>query len=211
MAAIIFKNNPTANQRLVSPFGYRASTGTNHAGVDLGPVKRAVPGDALLAVNDAIVKISKVNNGGLTVGLGNYVVLEHKDLSGQPWCTLYGHQLALEVKVGQVVKAGQVIGHMGHTGKCIPEGPGGTHTHFEVRECSAAAYFTTKAINPAQFFKAVVVPAGPTVKYEVTEEERAAVDKCVKAGIIASPDYWLKLMETTQYLDQLFLNFSRRL
>jgi murein DD-endopeptidase MepM/ murein hydrolase activator NlpD len=47
--------------------------------------------------------------------------------------TFYGHLSAINVKVGQDVSQGQIIGYVGHTGYTIPAGPAGCHVHFEVR------------------------------------------------------------------------------
>jgi len=211
-----FITNPTQNMRKVSPFGPRVSTNTLHAGVDLGPIKPGVSGDPLIEVVGGVVRIAKINSGGITTGYGNYVIVEHRDVTNQPWCTLYGHQKALEVRVGQIVKASDVIGHMGYTGHCIPVGEAGTHLHFEVRLCSADKYFTTAAVNPEPYFTRIiasptVVGAGPTVLYDVSAEEMAALEKLVTLGVISSKDYWLKVMENTKYFDQFVLNVAKRL
>ncbi|MDO4281982.1 MAG: peptidoglycan DD-metalloendopeptidase family protein [Peptococcaceae bacterium] len=55
---------------------------------------------------------------------GNYVVIDH----GNGFSTLYAHQSALYVKVGDTVAAGQQIGAIGSTGSST-----GPHLHFETR------------------------------------------------------------------------------
>lgn len=56
---------------------------------------------------------------------GNYVVIQHSP----EYLTLYAHMKmgSVTVKVGDNVKAGDVIGYMGNTGHSI-----GAHLHFEV-------------------------------------------------------------------------------
>jgi murein DD-endopeptidase MepM/ murein hydrolase activator NlpD len=57
-------------------------------------------------------------------GYGNYTCISH----GGAIATCYGHQSAIYVHVGQVVREGQVIGAEGSTGDST-----GPHVHFEVR------------------------------------------------------------------------------
>lgn len=119
---IKFKNWPTDSRRITSPFGPR--WGSFHDGVDIGGLKPGVEGDRLYAVDDGVVVVSKVNGGGVTKGYGYYVVIQYHGFT-----TLYGHMQKLEVHVGQKVKAGQVIGHMGNTGTSTA-----AHLHFRVAE-----------------------------------------------------------------------------
>jgi murein DD-endopeptidase MepM/ murein hydrolase activator NlpD len=87
-----------------------------HAGIDLA----APLGTAVMAAAAGVV----VAVGHGAVGYGNYVVIAH----GGGIATLYGHLLATEVVVGQIVVGGQLIGREGSTG--FSTGP---HVHFELR------------------------------------------------------------------------------
>lgn len=104
-----------------SDYGYRRNpfggySGEFHPGVDLkGPV-----GDPIHATADGIVNRCDWYNG-----YGNAVVLDHK--SG--YQTLYGHMTKVNVVQGQFVKAGDVIGFLGSTGRST-----GPHVHYEVRQ-----------------------------------------------------------------------------
>lgn len=98
--------------------GYRldAVSGTPHLGLDIAgemgaPVKAALRGKVAFAGVDSI--------------FGNMVILEHEGgLS-----TVYGHNSQLLVKLGDVVKTGDVIARLGSTGRSSAP-----HLHFEVRE-----------------------------------------------------------------------------
>jgi len=67
-------------------------------------------------------KVLSVNH--LSWGYGNYVVIDH----GTNITSLYGHLSAINVKTGQEVQPGDVIGKEGSTGWST-----GPHLHFEVR------------------------------------------------------------------------------
>ena len=93
-----------------------------HTGIDL-----AVPlGTPVFAAADGVVVLARpmADSGGLLVGYGNYVIIQHD--AGLK--TLYGHLLTIGVKEGDVVHRGQLVGLVGSTGNST-----GPHTHFEVR------------------------------------------------------------------------------
>lgn len=91
-----------------------------HTGIDI----HAATGDSIVAANKGTVIISKYDKNGY----GNMLVVDH----GGGITTLYGHASKLLVKVGDEVKAGQVIAKVGSTG--LATGP---HLHFEVRKDGA--------------------------------------------------------------------------
>ena len=92
-----------------------------HNGVDLA----SGYGSNILASADGEVIISR--SSGWNGGYGQYIVLKH----GNGTQTMYAHLSATLVNVGDVVKQGQVIGRMGHSGQV--RGYTGTHLHFEIR------------------------------------------------------------------------------
>lgn len=164
---IKFKYNPTQNQRITSEFGKRNFAGLQwHSGVDLGPIKQGMEGDAIYAVADGVVRVSKADSGNKNVGYGYYVVVEHDD-----YCTLYAHLQSLELTVGGNVKAGQVIGHMGNTG--VSSGP---HLHFEVRNCAYNnPHFWTKGTYAGQFIMCIN-PVGYFIKPHWSEVHKISLE-----------------------------------
>jgi len=144
---IKFKHNPTKNQRITSEFGKRDFAGLQfHSGIDFGAITPGVEGDALYAVDDGIVKVSKADSGNKNVGYGYYIVIEHEG-----YCTLYAHLASLELKVGQTVKAGDIVAHMGNTGTSTA-----AHLHFEVRNCLYShPHFWTKGTYAGQFIMCI--------------------------------------------------------
>ena len=102
---------------VTSPYGWRTLDGKAnfHPGTDIA---NAI-GTPIIASNCGVVDYA-----GWASGYGNYTCINH----GGGIETCYGHQSVIEVKVGQAVKQGQVIGLMGSTGHST-----GPHVHFEYR------------------------------------------------------------------------------
>lgn len=88
----------------------------NHNGVDI-PLK---VGEPILAAFDGKVRYAKYNTGGF----GNLVIVRHPN-GLETW---NAHLSKLNVRSGDYVKHGQVIGYGGSTGRSR-----GPHLHFEVR------------------------------------------------------------------------------
>lgn len=116
---------PLPDAKVISPYGGRG--GRAHTGVDI----KTKANDEVLAAFDGVVERS-----GSYFGYGNYIVIRH----AYGFSTCYSHQSKNFVKIGQKVKAGEVIGLTGQTGRATTP-----HLHFEIRFCG-------KAIDPAIFF-----------------------------------------------------------
>lgn len=115
---IELKYKPLINNEITSDYGIRVLNGLEfHPGIDY----RAALNDEIYSVDDGKVVVAKND----AYGYGLYVVIEHSN-----YCTLYAHMKALEVIIGQTVKAGEIIGHVGMTGMTT-----GPHLHFEIRDC----------------------------------------------------------------------------
>jgi hypothetical protein len=87
-----------------------------HKGMDLS-LKR---GDTVRAAFDGVVRYAKYNRGGF----GNLIILRH--FNGLE--TYYAHLSKIKVMVNQIVKANEIIGFGGSTGRSRSP-----HLHFEVR------------------------------------------------------------------------------
>ena len=118
---------PLRGYKVTSLYGQR--WGRLHAGIDLGGIKEGHP---INAVHDGTVIVA-----GWQGGYGYAVFLQHED----GMVTVYGHNSKLYVKVGQQVKAGDVLAGAGNTGHSF-----GTHCHLEIR-------INDKPVDPIKFFK----------------------------------------------------------
>lgn len=104
----------------------------NPAGV---AVRAAAPGTVMVAGPD-----DRVAYGPKTDFYGQLVVVQHAAWRGQALFTLYAHLSQINVRVGQQVQTGDLLGAVGQTGIAI-----GPHLHFEVR-LGANTYLHTR--NP---------------------------------------------------------------
>lgn len=114
-----------------SRFGYRGDPVKRgrvefHPGIDF----KGKRGDAVKSTADGKVVIA-----GWFQGYGKCVKIRHKNNLE----TLYGHLSQVNVKEGQLVTTGQIIGHVGSTGHST-----GNHLHYEVRK-------NGKPINPGSY------------------------------------------------------------
>jgi len=116
---------PMASNRINSNFGYRRYRWHHGTDLDLDT------GDPIYAVFDGIIRVKKYGRG-----FGNHIVIRHNN--GLE--TVYGHLSATDVEVGDYVKAGQLIGKGGSTGRST-----GPHLHFEMR-------YEGNSIDPAIIF-----------------------------------------------------------
>jgi murein DD-endopeptidase MepM/ murein hydrolase activator NlpD len=96
-----------------------------HQGLDISTDK----GQPVFATADGVVEAASYNGD-----YGNLIVLKH----GFDLMTRYGHLSGFNVKPGQSVKRGEVIGYVGATGRAT-----GAHVHYEILA-------NGKLINPLQ-------------------------------------------------------------
>lgn len=111
---------------VTSPFGKRGHS--FHKGIDIP----APTGNKIYAAFDGKVRYATYNNGGF----GRLIIIRH--VNGLE--TFYAHLSKLKVKANQIVKAGELIGLSGSTGRSYSP-----HLHFEVR-------YHDKPINPENVF-----------------------------------------------------------
>lgn len=111
---------PVRYKRVSSPFNPRRfhpilKRIRPHLGVDLA----APTGTPVVAASDGVVDFAAWRGG-----YGKTVIIDH----GERYSTLYGHLHSYQVKKGDSVKRGQIIGQVGSTG--LSTGP---HLHYEIR------------------------------------------------------------------------------
>jgi murein DD-endopeptidase MepM/ murein hydrolase activator NlpD len=99
--------------KVISPFGYRGRR--IHTGTDI----KLDLNDEVYSAFDGVVRMAKRYSG-----YGNIVVVRHPN--GLE--TVYSHLNKIKVKVNQEVKAGDLVGLGGRTGRATT-----THLHFETR------------------------------------------------------------------------------
>jgi len=110
---------PVAFSRKTSGMGMRLhpifQTLQKHNGVDYA----APTGTPAMSVGDGVVEFAGVQNG-----FGNVVMVRH----GANHSTVYAHLSRIQVRAGQAIQKGQVVGAVGTTGWST-----GPHLHFEFR------------------------------------------------------------------------------
>ena len=124
---------PASMDYISSGFGYRSDPftgeGAFHSGLDFkGPY-----GAPIYAAAKGTIRFV-----GRKQGYGNCVEIDH----GNGLLTRYAHMSGFRAAVGQPVKAGDLIGAIGSTGRST-----GPHLHFEVR-------VNDRAVNPRPFLEA---------------------------------------------------------
>ena len=116
--------------RITSRFGWRRDPFTGKRAFHTGLDFRASFKQPIFATANG-----KVVYAGWGKGYGKMVKIRHK----YGYTTLYAHMFYIKVKSGQWVKAGQIIGYAGSTGRST-----GVHLHYEIRRYG-------KLINPIKF------------------------------------------------------------
>ena len=143
-------------KRMASGFGYRTDpiykTTKFHAGMDFAsPI-----GTEIYATGDGTV----VRADADASGYGNHVRINH----GYGYLTLYGHMSKINVRPGQRVHRGDVIGFVGNTGKSV-----GPHLHYEVHK-------NGQPINPVNFYYSDLTAEDYSRMIELSGTENQAFD-----------------------------------
>ena len=116
-----------------SPYGVRVDPFLHvpamHTGIDF----RGTFGEPIHAT-----AAGTVTSAGWSGGYGQMVEVDH----GNGLATRYGHLSEIDVKVGQSIRIGQVVGRLGSTGRST-----GPHLHYETR-------IDGEAVDPQRFLHA---------------------------------------------------------
>ena len=133
LASIVpFQRPLEGDDSTTSNFGPRSDPFTGQTAMHAGMDFRGETGTPVRAGGAGQVLRAEVSGG-----YGNLVELDH----GNGVTTRYAHLSAFDVKVGQLVAAGQVIGRVGSTGRST-----GPHLHYETR-------LSDQAQNPLKFIE----------------------------------------------------------
>jgi len=118
--------------RMASGFGYRTDPFTKkrrkHWGMDF-TAKKGVP---IYATGNGVIKRADNRSSGY----GKHIRIDH----GFGYVSLYAHLSKYNVRRGQKVKRGDIIGYVGNTGRSV-----GPHLHYEILK-------NNKKINPLNFY-----------------------------------------------------------
>lgn len=123
--------SPVPGAVIGSHFGAYGPWSRYHTGLDF----RAAYGTPIRAVRSGVVLYAG-NSGDWA---GNYVAIQHGD--GQT--TMSSHLSSMVVQNGQAVRAGQLIGYVGQTGRAF-----GAHLHFELYPVGVRYGDVYQAVNP---------------------------------------------------------------
>lgn len=136
LSAFAVAGSPVNKGYISSSFGRRIDPFTGklawHQGVDFATGKA---GEDVVAVAAGVVTFA-----GEKGGYGKVVRIDH----GNGYETLYGHDKTLLVKVGDVVKRGQVVALSGSSGRST-----GPHVHFEVHK-------NGRVVDPASYIHSTI-------------------------------------------------------
>ena len=125
--------SPIIDYRITSGYGHRVNPITRkkimHRGIDLAGEYNS----PIFAVADGTVKYARRKGA-----YGLFVEISHNNLGFK---TRYGHLRKLNVKYGEKVRAGKIIGWQGNTGRST-----GEHLHYEI-------LYNNKHVNPYKLLK----------------------------------------------------------
>jgi murein DD-endopeptidase MepM/ murein hydrolase activator NlpD len=135
LALVPYRKPVIGEVEFTSGFGVRSDPFLGRPAMHTGLDFRAQMGDPVRATANG-----KVASSGWAGGYGRMVEIDH----GNGLSTRYGHLSEINVKVGDTIKIGQVIGAVGSTGRST-----GPHLHYETR-------IDGEAVDPQKFLRAGV-------------------------------------------------------
>ena len=135
LALVPYRKPVIGEVEFTSGFGVRSDPFLGRPAMHTGLDFRAAMGDPVRATANG-----KVASSGSMGGYGRMVEIDH----GNGLSTRYGHLSEINVKVGDAIKIGQVIGAVGSTGRST-----GPHLHYETR-------IDGDAVDPQKFLRAGV-------------------------------------------------------
>ncbi len=150
---------PVANEnltRIASGYGYRSDPFTKERKFHYGMDFTAPRGTPVYATGDGVVERADNN----ATGYGNHIRVDH----GYGYVSLYAHLYKYNVRPGQKVKRGDLIGFVGSTGRS--EAP---HLHYEI-------FKDGERINPINFYYGNLSPEEFDVILQKAQLENQSLD-----------------------------------
>ena len=141
--------------RVASGYGMRMHPILKYRRMHNGMDFTAAPGTPIYATGDG-----KVFKASLGSGYGRLVIIEH----GFGYKTYYAHLSKYNVKRGQKVKRGEIIGYVGNSG--LSAGP---HLHYEVRK-------NGNVLNPVNFYHNDLSPEAYDLMLKKANPENQSLD-----------------------------------
>ncbi|WP_172108521.1 peptidoglycan DD-metalloendopeptidase family protein [Bradyrhizobium aeschynomenes] len=135
LALVPYRKPVIGEVEFTSGFGVRSDPFLGRPAMHTGLDFRAATGDPV-----RVTANGKVVNAGWAGGYGRMVEVDH----GNGLSTRYGHLSEINVKIGQQVKIGDIVGEVGSTGRST-----GPHLHYETR-------IDGEAVDPQKFLRAGV-------------------------------------------------------
>lgn len=143
---------PTESNYTITSY-YGSRWGSTHKAIDISGTGY---GSNIYAANNGVV--TTVRGGCITGNFscngrgGNYIIINH---NSNNYYTIYMHLKDINVREGDVVSRGQVIGTMGNTGNVVPRpsnssSTAGTHLHFGLY--IGEPYKGGYAVNPMRLY-----------------------------------------------------------
>ena len=124
--------NPVKQARVTSKYGVNNKFHQFHKGIDLG-AKTDTP---IVAISSGIVRVSSDSLDNKE-NYGTIIIIDHNG----GLHSVYAHLNSRNVKAGDTVEVGQLIGHVGETGKAT-----GPHLHLELLK-------DNKHVNPSEYIQ----------------------------------------------------------
>lgn len=143
-------------KRMASGFGYRSDPFTKARKMHQGMDFTAATGTPIYATGDGVVK----NADNSLSGYGNHIEISH----GFGYLTLYAHLSRYNVRPGQRVKRGDVIGFVGSTGRSQA-----AHLHYEVHKDG-------QPVNPINFYYGNISADEYVVISKLANQENQSLD-----------------------------------
>lgn len=150
---------PVANKdlkRMASGYGMRIhpiyKTRRMHWGMDFS----APRGTDIYATGNGTIKLAKKSKKGF----GHHIIIDH----GYGYETLYAHMSKFNVRLGQKVKRGDLIGLVGTTGSSTAP-----HLHYEVKKGN-------QKLNPIYFYHNDLTPEEYEVMLKLSTQENQSLD-----------------------------------